>query len=178
MSEASRDEPAARPADEPRPLPPRGRIAGLDYGKVRIGIALSDPGRVIATPWTVYQRRGEAQDATYFRKLIQEEQVVLFVLGLPVHCDGTESEVSLEVRQFGQWLEQITQVPVVFMDERFSTQTANTWMKSANLSRKERDKRLDKLAAQIILSSYLAFLNQSDGLARSWTPSRLEDSTT
>ncbi len=157
-----------------RPLPERGRIAGLDYGKTRIGIALSDPGWVLATPWSVYQRRGAVQDAAYFQKLVQQEQVVLFVLGLPVHCDGTESEVSLEVREFGKWLESVTRVPVVYMDERFSTQTAETWLRTANLSRKERQKRVDKLAAQIILSSYLAILKRGDA-PPSWSPSPLDD---
>lgn len=157
------------------PLPPRGRIAGLDYGKTRIGIALSDPGRVIATPWAVYHRRGPDQDARYFQNLVRQENVVLFVVGLPVHCDGTESEVSLEAREFGRWLEGVTQVPVVYMDERFSTQTADTWLKSANLTRKERQKRLDKLAAQIILTAYLAVLNREGNRPPSWTPSPLDD---
>ncbi|WP_347243111.1 Holliday junction resolvase RuvX [Thermogutta sp.] len=157
-----------------RPLPERGRIAGLDYGKTRIGIALSDPGWVLATPWSVYRRRGAVQDAAYFQKLVQQEQVVLFVLGLPVHCDGTESEVSLEVREFGKWLESVTRVPVVYMDERFSTQTAETWLRTANFSRKERQKRVDKLAAQIILSSYLAILKRGDA-PPSWSPSPLDD---
>lgn len=177
MSEQQKGCQSEHPERQLGPLPPCGRVAGLDYGKTRIGIALSDPGRVIATPWTVYHRRGLEQDAQYFQNLVRQENVVLFVVGLPVHCDGTESEVSLEAREFGRWLEETTRIPVVYMDERFSTQTADTWLKSANLTRKERQKRVDKLAAQIILTAYLAILNREAHGPPSWVPSPLDDGT-
>lgn len=156
-------------------IPAKGRIAGIDFGKTRIGIALSDPGRVLATPWAVYQRRGPQQDAEYFRKLVKQEEVVLFVVGLPVHCDGSESESSQAAREFGHWLEEVTGTPVVFMDERFSTQTADTWLRSAQLSHKRRRERLDKVSAQIILSAYLATYKLSSGRPQSWSPSPLDD---
>lgn len=155
-------------------IPAKGRIAGIDFGKTRIGIALSDPDRVLATPWAVYQRRGPQQDARYFASLVEKEKVVLFVLGLPVHCDGSESESSLAAREFGKWLEDVTHTPVVFMDERFSTQTADTWLRSAQLSRKQRRERLDKLSAQIILTAYLATYKPGE-VPKSWTPSPLDD---
>jgi putative Holliday junction resolvase len=155
-------------------IPARGRIAGIDFGKTRIGVALSDPDRVLATPWDVYQRRGPQQDAKYFRTLVEREKVVLFVVGLPVHCDGSESESSLAVREFGKWLEETTNIPVVFMDERFSTQTADTWLRAAQLSRKQRQERLDKLSAQIILTAYLATYKPGE-TPRSWMPSPLDD---
>lgn len=156
-------------------IPAKGRIAGVDFGKSRIGIALSDPGRVLATPWAVYERRNAQQDAEYFRKLVEKEEVVLFVVGLPVHCDGTESESSLAAREFGKWLEDVTKTPVVFMDERFSTQTADTWLRSAQLSRKQRRERLDKLSAQIILTAYLATYKSAGPSPQSWSPTPLDD---
>jgi len=156
-------------------IPASGRIAGIDFGKSRIGIALSDPGRVLATPWAVYHRRSIEQDADYFRKLVEKEGVVLFVVGLPVHCDGTESESSLAAREFGKWLEEVTNTPVVFMDERFSTQTADTWLRSAQLSRKRRQERLDKLSAQIILTAYLATYKPGGNTPQSWSPTPLDD---
>jgi len=156
-------------------LAAKGRIAGIDFGKSRIGIALSDPGRVLATPWAVYQRRNTQQDADYFRKLVEKEEIVLFVVGLPVHCDGTESESSLAAREFGKWLKDVTNRPVVFMDERFSTQTADIWLRSAQLSRKQRQERLDKLSAQIILTAYLATYKPGGHPPQSWSPTPLDD---
>jgi putative holliday junction resolvase len=89
-----------------------GRVAGIDYGTVRIGIAISNPERTIASPLENYTRRGPEQDAQRFRRLVEEEGVVLFVVGLPIHLDGGESQKSLEARQFGQWLHEATGVPV------------------------------------------------------------------
>ena len=74
--------------------PPPGRVAGIDYGTVRIGIALSDPDRTLASPSENYTRRGLEQDARHFASLAADERVTLFVVGLPVHLDGRESEKS------------------------------------------------------------------------------------
>ena len=65
-----------------------GRVAGIDYGTVRIGIALCDPSRTLASPYETYSRRGTEQDARRFQRLVAEEQVTRFVVGLPVHLDG------------------------------------------------------------------------------------------
>jgi len=132
-----------------------GRVAGIDYGTVRVGIALSDPGRTIASPYENYTRRGSEQDAARFRRLVEEESVTLFVVGLPVHLDGGESQKSLEARAFGRWLGEVTGVPVEFFDERFTTSEAEQSLLSADLSRKKRKKRRDMLAAQIMLAAYL-----------------------
>src|SRR5437763_10925830 len=103
---------------------PQGRLAGIDYGTVRIGIAITDPEQRIASPLDNYTRRGAVADGIYFRKLAAEERVVRFVVGLPVHLDGRESEKSREARKFGAWLQETTGVPVVFFDERFSSSEA------------------------------------------------------
>jgi len=132
-----------------------GRIAGIDFGTVRIGIAVSDPERIIASPLENYTRRGKEQDSKRFRQLVTEERVALFVVGLPVHLDGRESEKSKEARQFGQWLNEITGVPVEFFDERFTSHEAEQYLLGAELTKKRRKKRLDMLAAQIMLSAYL-----------------------
>ena len=132
-----------------------GRVAGIDYGHVRIGIAISNPERTIASPLENYTRRGPEQDAQRFRRLVDEEGVVLFVVGLPIHLDGGESQKSQEARQFGQWLHEATGVPVEFFDERFTSHEAEQSLLAADMTRKGRKKRLDMLAAQIILSAYL-----------------------
>jgi len=132
-----------------------GRIAGIDFGTVRIGIAMSDPGRVIASPMENYARRSTEQDAQRFRRLVAEEGVTLFVVGLPVHLDGHESQKSFEAREFGQWLNEITGVPVEFFDERFTSKESEQLLLGAELTSKRRKKRLDMVAAQIMLSAYI-----------------------
>jgi len=132
-----------------------GRVAGIDYGTVRIGIALSDPRRTIASPWESYARGSLEQDAQRMKRLVSEEGVTLFVVGLPVHLDGRESPKSLEARQFGRWLAETTGVPVEFFDERFSSVEAEQLLQGAELTSKRRKKRIDPLAAQIVLAAYL-----------------------
>ncbi|MCE5269276.1 MAG: Holliday junction resolvase RuvX [Planctomycetaceae bacterium] len=154
-----------RPAGE-RPgvtLPAKGRVAGVDYGTVRIGIAISDPDRTIASPLENYTRRGPQRDAQRFRQLVADEDVVLFVVGLPVHLDGRESEKSIEARKFGAWLIETTGVPVEFFDERFTSREAEDLLLSADFSRKRRKRRLDMLAAQIMLSAYLESTHSTGG---------------
>jgi putative Holliday junction resolvase len=132
-----------------------GRIAGIDFGTVRIGIALSDPGRLIASPHENYTRHGAARDAERFRRLVAEEGVTLFVVGLPLHLDGGESEKSIEARHFGRWLAEVTGVPVEFYDERFTSAEAEQILLDARMTSKRRKRRTDMLAAQIMLSGYL-----------------------
>jgi putative Holliday junction resolvase len=133
----------------------KGRVAGVDYGHVRIGIAISDPERTIASPLENYTRRGPEADAQRFRRLAAEERIVLFVVGLPLHLDGQESQKSGEARQFGAWLGEATGVPVEFFDERFTSHEAEQLLMAAELTKKRRKKRMDMLAAQIILTAYL-----------------------
>ena len=132
-----------------------GRVAGVDYGTVRIGIAVSNPERTIASPLENYTRRGLDQDAKRFQRLVADEGIVLFVVGLPIHLDGGESQKSCEARQFGGWLAETTGVPVEFFDERFTSHEAEQFLLAADMTRKRRKKRMDMLAAQIMLTAYL-----------------------
>jgi putative Holliday junction resolvase len=132
-----------------------GRVAGIDYGTVRIGIALTDDERSIASPHAVYTRRDRDVDARYFRNLAVGERIARFVVGLPVHLDGRESEKSGEARKFGEWLARATGVPVDFFDERFTTAEAEAALTAAGLTSKRRKLRRDMLAAQMLLTAYL-----------------------
>jgi putative holliday junction resolvase len=138
--------------NEPRAA---GRVAGIDYGTVRIGIAISNPERTIASPLENYTRRGLEQDAQRFRRLVSEERIALLVVGLPIHLDGGESQKSQEARAFGKWLGETTGVAVEFFDERFTSHDAEEYLLAADMTRKRRKKRLDMLAAQIMLTAYL-----------------------
>jgi putative Holliday junction resolvase len=136
-------------------FPLRGRLAGIDYGTVRVGIAVSDPDRILASPLEIYSRRGQEADAEYFRRLVREQRIVGFVVGLPVHSSGEESQKSKEAREFGQWLNQVTDLPIRFCDERYTSVHAEESLREARLSRQKRKQRLDKIAAQMILAAYL-----------------------
>ena len=143
-------------------LPPRGRIAGIDYGTVRIGVASADLETKIASPLDNYTRRSPALDAEYFARLAKEEKIILFVVGLPVHQSGDESAKSVEARRFGAWLTEVTTVPVEFFDERFTSFEAEQYLSGAKLTSKQRKARLDKLAAQIMLTAYLESTSKGD----------------
>ena len=131
------------------------RIAGIDYGTVRIGIAVANEAVRIASPFENYSRRTPALDAEYFQQLAKEEQIGRFVVGLPVHLSCGESQKSTEARAFGEWLNQTTGVPVEFFDERFTTAEADELLGAAKLTKKQRQSRRDQLAAQIMLTAYL-----------------------
>jgi putative Holliday junction resolvase len=131
------------------------RIAGIDYGTVRIGIALADTAIGIASPFENYTRRTPALDAEYFRQLAKQEQIGRFVVGLPVHLSGSESRKSIEARAFGEWLAGATGVPVEYFDERFTTSEADELLGSVKFTKKQRQARRDQLAAQIMLTAYL-----------------------
>jgi len=136
-------------------FPAKGRLAGIDFGTVRIGIAVTDPDRRLASPYENYTRRGADGDSTYFRQLVDAENIAAFVVGLPVHSSGDESQKSIESRQFGQWLTEITGLPVRYYDERYTSVQAEQSLLDAQMSRKRRKKRLDMVAAQIMLAAYL-----------------------
>lgn len=136
-------------------FPESGRLAGIDFGTVRIGVAVSDPGRRVASPYENYGRRNDESDAGYFRQLVATENIVGFVVGLPLHMSGEESQKSRQAREFGGWLSEITGCPVRFGDERYTTRDATNLLSDAGMTKKKRGQRLDMLAAQLLLEAYL-----------------------
>ena len=136
-------------------LPRAGRLAGVDFGTRRIGIAISDARQSLASPLDNYTRGSQDQDADYFQRLVKAESVVGLVVGLPIHMSGDESQKSHEARAFGNWLAEVTGLPVGFYDERFSSAIADDFLAVGQLTKKKRQKRRDMLAAQVILASYL-----------------------
>src|SRR5262249_38535759 len=131
------------------------RLLGVDFGSVRIGLAVSDPDRKIAFPLTTYTRQDREREAAYFTHLVGQEEIGAIVVGLPIHLSGREGQKAAEARAFGQWLAETTRLPVVFADERFTTVEAESALWTAGLTHKKRKQRRDRVAAQILLQAYL-----------------------
>ncbi|GAB5405078.1 MAG: Holliday junction resolvase RuvX [Aureliella sp.] len=137
------------------PLPAVGRLLGIDFGTVRIGLALCDESQSWVTPLETYTRRNERLDAKHFVSIVSSESLVGIVVGLPIHCDGKESQKSQEVRTFCDWLLSATGLPIAHYDERFTTAEARRLLGERSLSAKAKKQKLDGVAAYLILSHYL-----------------------
>jgi putative Holliday junction resolvase len=131
------------------------RLMGLDVGAKTIGIALSDAGRLVATPLLTLRRTRFRADAERLAALIGEHDVGGLVVGLPVNMDGSEGPRCQSVRQFAANLHAAVAVPVVFWDERLSTLAVERAMIEADLSRRRRAQLVDKVAAAYILQGAL-----------------------
>lgn len=135
---------------------PPGRVAGVDYGRRRIGVAICDAERILASPLVVHETTGDAAaDAAFFRRLAAAESIVGFVIGLPVHADGSESKMSREVERFGGWLAAATGLPCVFHDERYSSREATGLLAGSGLTRGKKKQRFDAVAAQVVLAAWI-----------------------
>ncbi len=133
-----------------------GRIMALDVGDVRIGIAVSDPMGIIANPLETYTRKGDInKDAKYIAELANSRDVTLFVSGLPLGLNGNENEQTRKTREFIDVLISFTDIPVKYLDERFTTLSAERTLIQGNVRREDRKKVIDKVAATIILQNYL-----------------------
>jgi putative Holliday junction resolvase len=137
------------------PLPEVGRLLGVDYGTVRMGLAMCDESQRWVTPLDTYARSNERLDEQFLSELMSREQIRGIVLGLPIHSDGQESQKSREVRDFQLWLTRFTDLPCTFQDERFTTAEAQRLLKAAGLKHSQRKKQVDRLAAHLILEHYL-----------------------
>jgi putative Holliday junction resolvase len=136
-------------------FPIDGRLLGLDFGTVRIGVAISTPEQTISSPMEIYTRRSERLDTAYFQTLVKENRIVGAVVGLPMHVNGEEGTSAQLAREFGAWFTSITNRPVTYWDERYTSSVAADILRDAGVARSKRKQRLDMLAAQILLQSYL-----------------------
>ena len=134
-------------------VPPMGRVLGIDHGTKRIGLALIDSGQVLASPLGVVD--GETALYEELERLLAREPIERLVVGLPLNMDGTLGPKAKEVLAFKKRLEERCGLPVDTADERLSTVQAEAALREAGLSLAQRARRVDKVAAQIILQSYL-----------------------
>lgn len=125
----------------------------VDYGEKRIGIALSDPMRMFAKPFVVLPNtENYLQEIS---KIVEEENVRKIILGLPLNLKGEDSQKTKEVRVEFEKFKKYFTIPIILWDERFTTVEANEILKKQKYSIKDARKVVDKLAASLILKSYL-----------------------
>lgn len=134
-----------------------GRIVGIDFGIVNIGVAITDERRIIAQPVGVVR---SAKDLTQTAHLILKElssyqNIDLIVIGLPLLLSGKEGDMAEKTKAFGSVLEKVSSLPVLYWDERLTSAQVERMLRDADVSRKKRAQLSDKLAAVTILQNYL-----------------------
>jgi putative holliday junction resolvase len=134
------------------------RVLALDYGTVRIGVALSDEMGWTAQPLETLKRRTLDRDIAHIASLVGKHEVKQVLLGFPIQLDGREGPAIRAMREFQSRLEQGVPVPVILWDERLTTKAAEDLLIAADVSRRKRKGVVDRIAASILLQSYLASL--------------------
>jgi len=138
-----------------------GRVLALDVGDVRIGVAVSDERRVIAQPLEVIHRVGYGPDSRRVLALCEQYGTREVVLGLPLNMDGSEGSQAKKVRAFGDMLAGLG-LTIRTMDERLTTVTAERVLVDGGVRREDRRQHVDKLAAAVILTQWLAAGGQTE----------------
>lgn len=133
------------------------RCLGLDLGTRTLGISMSDLTETIATPYTILRFSEGDYDSVIpeVAKLVEEYKIGKIVLGLPKNMNNTIGDRGITTIGFQKKLEDYLNIPVILQDERLSTVEATNYMLEADMSRKKRKKKIDSLAANIILQTYL-----------------------
>lgn len=132
------------------------RVLGIDYGRKRLGLALSDEGAVLASPLPTHSRPKRCrEDLRFLTRLIEREHVARVVVGLPLHMNGSAGEMAVEATDFAGRLSHVAGIPVDVLDERMTTAEADRVLREANVPRSKRKPLRDGLAAVQILQCYL-----------------------
>ena len=134
---------------------------GLDYGDMRIGVALSDPTMLIATGLETYTRKTNKLDIEHLARIIAENAVNKVVFGLPLNMDGSEGIRVVKTKSFAEKLKAQTGVEIDFFDERLSSVDAEAILVDAGVRRDKRKGVIDKLAATLILQGYLDYKREN-----------------
>ena len=137
-------------------LPEYKALLGIDYGAKRMGLAVSDLGRSIATSYKILYRGEWQKDVTELKIVIAEKEIGGLVYGLPLQMNGEEGEIAKEVRTFAEKLAKEIDLPYIFWDERLSSSAVEKFLiKEVDMSRGKRKKILDASAAAYILQGAL-----------------------
>lgn len=131
------------------------RILGVDYGDSRVGLAVSDEMRVLASPLPPLQTGSMRKTIDEVAKIARETGAAVIVVGLPLNMNGTEGPQAGKVRAFGSKLGEVSGAEIVYKDERLTTVQAHRAFDQAGVSKSRRSRLVDSVSAQIILQSYL-----------------------
>ena len=134
---------------------PHNRTMGLDVGSKRIGVAVSDPLGITAQGLDTIQRRNKRQDFEELARVLREYNVQEIVVGYPLRLSGSEGVQSEKMRQFADELRHRFQLPVHLWDERLTSRQANRILRDADLSIRKRSQAVDRMAAVLILQSWM-----------------------
>jgi putative Holliday junction resolvase len=135
--------------------PPKGRILALDLGKKRIGLAVSDALGITAQGLPTLERTNIREDLAALERLAAERCVTLILMGNPIHMSGREGRQAVYTREFAERLVERTGLAVKFWDERLTTVEAQRVLRESGVSIEKRARAVDRLAAVILLASYL-----------------------
>lgn len=132
-----------------------GRIMGLDVGEARTGVALTDPMRILSSPFEVIQVTTPVADIARILEIVKEQEVVEIVAGIPLNKEGQRGPQAEKVVTFVEQLRAATDIPVEMIDERFTTAAAHRTMQTMKVKGKKKKKVVDQLAAAEILQTYM-----------------------
>ena len=132
-----------------------GRFLAIDYGSKRIGIAVTDPLKMFVNPLLTIENKNDEYVFHELLKIFKEQDIGRIVVGLPLNSQNEDTEKTKEVRAFYDKLEKMTDLPIVFFNESYSTCDANDFLKSKKLGWKESKKIVDQIAAAVILTGYV-----------------------
>lgn len=129
------------------------RVAAIDFGLKRIGLAVSDKERKIALPVDVVE--GGKKAIQNIRAALPLKEIDLILIGLPLEMNGKKGPMAQTVEEFAKMLQEALQIPVQLMDERLSSKGADVQLKEISLNRKSRSEKIDMVAATLLLQTYL-----------------------
>ena len=131
------------------------RLLGIDYGTVRIGLALSDPTGILASPLPFLENQSPQQVISTMTALIETHQITGLVIGIPRNMDGTYGPSAQKVRDFIAQIQKSISLPITAIDERLTTAQASKQLSGIGLNQKQLRKKVDSSSASLILQQYL-----------------------
>jgi len=135
--------------------PPKSRVLGLDVGSRRIGVAVSDPLGITAQGLETLQRKNKKHDFAYLRRLIRDHEIGEIVVGLPLRMSGAEGIQAQKIQLFADELRKYFKLPIHLWDERLTSAEANRLLRETDLSIEKRGQAVDRMAAILILQSWM-----------------------
>ncbi len=131
------------------------RILGIDFGDRSIGLAVSDTLHITAQALGRYRVQSKEDNKKYFQELVSKYEIGEVVIGLPLRMDGSPGTRVEKTKKFARWLETTLNLPIVFWDERLTTQEALKMLRGQKINTRKKKILKDQISASLILSSYL-----------------------